>query len=107
MQKRFTLFLKLCQVHSKNKVKNFRIVNNQTMREIVYGLEHAKRRAERLRGVLVRIRINKGRNKFIDKTGKICDLFPAVFTFCSENETLTFSYSDLLTKMVKIFPIES
>lgn len=77
------------------------------MREIVYGLDYAKRRAERLKGMLVRIRINKGRNKYIERRGEIADLFPAVFTFFSENETLTFSYSDLLTKKVKIFPIES
>ena len=75
------------------------------MREIVYGLEHAKRRAERLKGLTVRIRINKGRNKFVEKVGEIVDIFPAVFTFCSDKENFTFSYSDLLTKMVKIFPV--
>ncbi|MBR7110588.1 MAG: Veg family protein [Clostridia bacterium] len=77
------------------------------MREIVYGLEHAKRRAERLQGLTVRIKVNKGRNKFVEKVGKIVDLFPAVFTFVAEDENFTFSYSDLLTKMVKIFPVES
>ncbi len=77
------------------------------MREVVYGLEQARRRAERLRGVSVRIRINKGRNKFVERCGHVEDVFPAVFTFSSEGETLTFSYSDLLTKMVKIFPLQS
>ncbi len=76
------------------------------MREIVYGLEHARRRAERLQGKTVRIRINRGRNKFVEKVGEIVDLFPAVFTFSAENENFTFSYSDLLTKIVKIFPVE-
>ncbi len=76
------------------------------MREIVYQLEHVKRRAERLKGVFVRIRINKGRNKYVEKEGEISDVFPAVFTFSSGEETLTFSYSDLLTKNVKIFPAE-
>lgn len=74
------------------------------MREIVYGLEQAKKRAERLKGIAVRIKINKGRNKFIERYGEIADTHPAVFTFLSDGETLTFSYSDLLTKSVKIFP---
>lgn len=77
------------------------------MREIVYGLEYAKSRAERLKGKTVRIKINKGRNKFVEKVGCVQDLFPAIFTFVSGSETLTFSYSDLLTKMVKIFPYQS
>ncbi len=76
------------------------------MREIVYGLNQVKRRAERLKGVPVRIRINKGRNKFVIKEGEISDVFPAVFTFSSGEENFTFSYSDLLTKNVKIFPRE-
>ena len=76
------------------------------MREIIYGLDQVKRRAERLKGIPVRIRINKGRNKFVIKEGQIADVFPAVFTFCTGEENFTFSYSDLLTKVVKIFPRE-
>ncbi len=75
------------------------------MREIVYRLDEAKLRAEKLKGIKVRFKINKGRNKFVFLDGTIEDVFPAVFTVRAENEIKTFPYSDLLTKNVRIFPI--
>ena len=74
------------------------------MREIVYKMDEAKRRAERLKGVKVKLKIHKGRNRYIYREGEICAVYPAVFSFLSDGETLTFSYSDLLTKQIKIFP---
>ncbi|MBQ2714030.1 MAG: Veg family protein [Clostridia bacterium] len=76
------------------------------MREVVLKMDEAKRRAERLKGVTVRLKINKGRNKFIERIGEIEDLYPAVFSFRSGEEVSTFSYSDLLTKIVRIYPVE-
>ncbi len=76
------------------------------MREIIYKIDEAKKRAERLKGVKVRFKIHKGRNKFVCREGEIEDTFPAVFTFVTDGETLTFSYSDLLTKNVRIFPLQ-
>ena len=79
---------------------------NHGMREAVYKMDEAKRRAERLKGITVRLKINKGRNKFVERIGEIVDLYPAVFSFRSGEETTTFSYSDLLTKIVRIYPVE-
>lgn len=74
------------------------------MREVVYKMDEAKKRAERLKGMKVRLKIHKGRNKYVYREGEISDVYPAVFSFLSDGETLTFSYSDLLTKQIKIFP---
>lgn len=74
------------------------------MREVVYKMDEAKKRAERLKGIKVKLKIHKGRNKYIYRVGEISEVYPAVFSFLSEGETLTFSYSDLLTKQIKIFP---
>ncbi|MBR2442169.1 MAG: Veg family protein, partial [Clostridia bacterium] len=49
---------------------------------------------------------NTGRNKFVERIGEIVDLYPAVFSFRSGEETATFSYSDLLTKIVRIYPVK-
>lgn len=78
--------------------------DNYTMREIVYKMDEAKRRAERLKGIKVKLKIHKGRNKYVYREGVISDVYPAVFSFLSDGDTLTFSYSDLLTKQIKIFP---
>lgn len=75
------------------------------MREIVYKMDDVKRRAEKLKGVKVKFKINRGRNKFVFREGEIEDVFPAVFTFRTGEELITFSYSDLLTKNVRIYPV--
>ena len=75
------------------------------MREIVYKLDEAKSRAEKLKGIQVRFKINKGRNKFVFLDGAIEDVFPAVFTVRAGEDIKTFPYSDLLTKNVRIFPL--
>ena len=81
--------------------------DNYTMREVIYKMDEAKRRAERLKGIKVKLKIHKGRNKYIYRTGEICDVYPAVFSFMSDGETLTFSYSDLLTKQIRICPFDN
>lgn len=76
------------------------------MREIKGGIAETKDRIQRLVGVDVRLKVNRGRNNFVNFEGKIKDLYPSVFTFETAAEkplVLTYSYTDVLTKNVRIF----
>lgn len=71
-------------------------------------LDIAKKRAELLQGIDVRLEVNEGRNRFVSYDGQITNLYPYIFTFQSvlygEKRILSFSYVDLMTKRIKIFP---
>lgn len=71
-------------------------------------LDIAKKRAELLQDKDVRLQVNEGRNRFVCYEGKIKDLYPYVFTFeaflYGEFRLLSFSYVDLMTKRIKIYP---
>lgn len=72
-------------------------------------IDVAKRRAELLCGMKVKLKVNEGRNRFVFYEGNIDKLYPCVFTFkaeiCGEERTLSFSYVDMLTKKVKILEL--
>ena len=71
-------------------------------------LDISKKRAELLQGLDVRLEVNEGRNRFVCYSGNIKDLYPYVFTFeaflYGEFRLLSFSYVDLMTKRIKIYP---
>ncbi|MDE6967890.1 MAG: hypothetical protein K2P12_04450 [Clostridia bacterium] len=71
-------------------------------------LDIAKKRAELLKDREVRLQVNEGRNRFVCYDGKIDELYPYVFTFKAflygEERLLSFSYVDMMTKRIKIFP---
>ena len=71
-------------------------------------LDIAKKRAELLQDKDVRLQVNEGRNRFVCYEGTIKDLYPYVFTFeaflYGDIRLLSFSYVDLMTKRIKIFP---
>lgn len=72
-------------------------------------IDVAKKRAELLQGIDVKLEVNEGRNRFVYYEGKIQDLYPYVFTFVAflygQERLLSFSYVDLMTKRIKIFPV--
>ncbi len=49
----------------------------------------------------LQIRVNLGRNKFENHSGKVVSLFPAVFTFQTENYIKTYSYAQVLAGNIK------
>jgi uncharacterized protein Veg len=62
---------------------------------------------ERCVGERVRLFANKGRRKAVVKEGVIENSYPSIFTIRVENEfdssrRLSFSYTDLLTKVVEL-----
>ena len=76
------------------------------MREIIKHIDEVKRRVGLIVGQPVTIDVNKGRNKFVKFDGYIQDAYPAIFTVrCmieGEEELLSYSYNDILTRNVKI-----
>ncbi len=73
-------------------------------------LDIAKKRVELLRGRMIKIKVNIGRNRFTYYDGTIDQLHPNVFTVKTQlygtERTLSFTYVDVLSKIVKFYPIE-
>lgn len=71
-------------------------------------LEMAKRRVSMLAGKDMIIKVNKGRNKFVEYSGTIDSVYPSIFTVNAtienENKILSYSYNDVLTKAVRFYP---
>ena len=75
------------------------------MKEATPGISVAKKRILCLNGIRIRIRVNHGRNRIVEYVGKISAVYPSVFTFESDKGNLAFSYSDVVTKTVRFFPL--
>lgn len=62
-----------------------------------------KTKLEPFVGKKIKIQYSLGRNKYEKYTGKITQLFPNVFLFEEENGMVKcFSYSDILTKTIRL-----
>ena len=76
------------------------------MREIIKHIDEVKRRVGLIVGQPMTFEVNKGRNKFVKFDGYIQDAYPAIFTVrCmieGEEELLSYSYNDILTRNVRI-----
>lgn len=71
------------------------------MREIGQQIDYAKKKVERLIGIPVVVKIIGVRGKATLCQGKICSMFPSIFTVQMDDGTIrTFSYSDVHTKNV-------
>lgn len=79
------------------------------MREIIAGIELARRRVGILKGRNILMKVNLGRNKIIEFEGNIENLYPAIFTVRAKTEEgdalMSYSYNDVLTKNVRFFPV--
>ena len=73
------------------------------MREIKHEILSAKSRISLLKGRTVKLRHDKGRGKITEYVGTIESAYPYVFTFRHDDKIITFSYTDLLTKSIKIY----
>lgn len=69
------------------------ICDNQTMKKVL----------SKYVGQKVLIEYNLGRNKIEKYEGVIKDLYNVIFLVQVNNETKSFSYSDLITKTIKIY----
>lgn len=78
------------------------------MREVRLELDAAKQRIKKLQNMPLRIRINKGRNKFITFDGEIKEVYPFVFVIESYEDKKQYShnYTDVLTHSVLFGPLK-
>jgi len=79
------------------------------MREATNNISSAVERVKNLKGIDLKLLINRGRNRFIRVDGVIEDLYPNVFTVKTEDahtKILTLTYADVMMKNVRFFPRE-
>ncbi len=71
-------------------------------------LNDVKREVESHKGDLIKLQAHKSKKKLYRKIGRIEGIYPSIFTVKVENprshvpERLSFSYSDVLTRAVRI-----
>lgn len=71
-------------------------------------LSDVKREVESHKGDLIKLEAHKSKKKLYHKVGRIEAIYPSIFTVTVKNkknsltERLSFSYSDVLTRSVKI-----
>lgn len=61
-----------------------------------------KEQIENIKGKLVKIKINAGRNKYEYCEGIIVGVYPYLFTVKVDTQIKSFSYVDILTKDVQL-----
>ena len=70
------------------------------MRKNTISIEEAKRHIHSLRGIALKISVNKGRKRILRYDGRIADVYPSVFTLQISDDKninmLSCSYSDLI-----------
>lgn len=66
------------------------------MRACTRNIAEVKARIAGLKGKTLSVSVNKGRKKTVNLDGFIADVFPSVFTFRVGDETVSFSYSDVI-----------
>lgn len=67
------------------------------MRKILSGQDEIKKKITALKGLNVKMDINRGRKKIETISAVIKDVYPSVFTIKTEDEKLqTFSYFDVM-----------
>ena len=77
------------------------------MREATNNISVAVERVKNLKGIDLKLLINRGRNRFIRVDGVIEDLYPNVFTVKTEDahtKILTLTYADVMMKKRQILP---
>lgn len=76
------------------------------MKRNIIDLSSIKQKILDLKGIPVKMEVNKGRNKIVKFNGKIVNVYPSVFTVEADTpvipENKTFSYFDVLCGDVKI-----
>ena len=67
-------------------------------------IEETRKKLENLKGKTITIKVDVGRNKKEKYTGKIVNTYSKIWTFQTKNDIKSFTYSDIIIKMVKISP---
>lgn len=90
--------------HRESKTRRAYFIKNGNtflMREATNNISVAVERVKNLKGIDLKLLINRGRNRFIRVDGVIEDLYPNVFTVKTEDahtKILTLTYADVMMK---------
>ena len=65
----------------------------------------AKKRIELLQGKDVVLKVNLGRNRMVEYTGRVEEIYQGIFTVrdTSDGKIYSYPYSDLITKNIKFY----
>ena len=76
------------------------------MKKQLDTIESVKKKLEVIKGSDVEIAVNRGRKRFVKFDARIVNIYPSVFTVCSNtNESeKSYSYTEILCGNVKICP---
>lgn len=70
------------------------------MHKVAVSIEEVKEKISALKGVAVRISVNKGRKRIVKYDGEVMEIYPSVFTLKINGdkhlEMLSCSYSDVV-----------
>lgn len=75
------------------------------MRTIKQDVNKTISKVSELKGMEVKLRVNRGRNKIETYRGIIENAYPAVFTLNAEGKIYCFSYADILSGNVRFFRV--
>lgn len=74
------------------------------MREIIQDIDATKRQVTHLRGMTIRLRVNRGRNRIETICGAVEDTYPSIFTVRHlDGDLSSFSYNDILAKNILFY----
>lgn len=76
------------------------------MKPPIRTIENAARSVKELKGMTVRLKVNRGRNKITEYTGDVQDAYPSIFTLKTAEGLESFSYRDILTGNILFYRVK-
>lgn len=74
------------------------------MRTIIQNIDKTKEQVKEMKGISVKLKVNRGRNRIEEIEGVIEDAYPSIFTIRNtEGEISSFTYSDILAKNILFY----
>ncbi len=74
------------------------------MRVIQQDIKATKRQVTDLKGITIRLRVNRGRNRIETIHGSVESTYPSIFTVRhTDGEISSFSYNDILAKNILFY----
>ncbi|MGI6213122.1 MAG: Veg family protein [Christensenellales bacterium] len=78
------------------------------MREINQDIDATKRQVTDLKGITIRLRVNRGRNRIETIHGSVESTYPSIFTVRHlDGDLSSFSYNDILAKNILFYRAKS
>ncbi len=74
------------------------------MRVIEQDIEQTKKQVSFLKGMTIRLRVNRGRNRIETIHGSVENTYPSIFTVRhTDGDLSSFSYNDILAKNILFY----